>query len=335
MEGGCVTHSMQRELRKVISLAGWNSSPPCDPANPADYLSLLTVLYDTGRRDLPLGRLLEGHVDATQIVQRYGTAEQRERLLAEAAQGALLGVWNATLQGEPLRLDGDLLCGGKAYASGAGILTFSLVTADTPDGSQLLLLDLERTPPEVDRNWWRTTGMQRSETHLARWYRAIVRQDDILGPPNVYATEPFFSGGALRFVAVQAGGIAGLFDRARDHLVGSGRAEDPFQSARLSELFALADAAAGVVRRAADLSFVEPDDVRAARVASARLSITTAAERAIELAQHAVGLPGMFVDHPLAANLSDLTVYLRQPAPDAQRLRVGSAVAAGILSPAL
>ncbi len=330
-----MTPSMQQILRDVISAAGWNNSPPCDPTNPADYLALLNVLYDTGRRDLPLGRLLEGHVDATQIVQRYGTVEQRGRLVAEAAQGALLGVWNATLPGEPLRLEGDLLYGGKAYASGAGVLTFSLVTADTPDGSQLLLLDLERTPSEVDRNWWRTTGMQRSETHIARWKPVAVRRDDLIGLPNAYATEPFFSGGALRFVAVQAGGIAGLFDRARDHLVQSGRAEDPFQSARLAELFALADGAAGVVRRAADLSFAEPDDLRAARVASARLAVTTAAERAIELAQQAVGLPGMFVAHPLAANLSDLAVYLRQPAPDAQRLRVGRAVAAGNLSPAL
>jgi hypothetical protein len=33
--------------------------------------------------------------------------------------------------------------------------------------------------------------------------------------------------------------------------------------------------------------------------------------------------------------LTDLAVYLRQPAPDAQRLRVGRAVSGGVLVPSL
>ena len=53
------------------------------------------------------------------------------------------------------------------------------------------------------------------------------------------------------------------------------------------------------------------------------------------LAQAAVGLAGQFLTHPLSAQLSDLTVYLRQPVPDAQRLRVGRAVQSGVLGPSL
>jgi hypothetical protein len=43
----------------------------------------------------------------------------------------------------------------------------------------------------------------------------------------------------------------------------------------------------------------------------------------------------MFVDHPLAAPLTDLAVYLRQPGPDAQRASTGQAVAVGLLAPVL
>ena len=53
------------------------------------------------------------------------------------------------------------------------------------------------------------------------------------------------------------------------------------------------------------------------------------------LAQEAVGVQAAFVGHPLAATITDLSVYLRQPGPDAQRMRVGEAVAAGVLRPAL
>ena len=61
----------------------------------------------------------------------------------------------------------------------------------------------------------------------------------------------------------------------------------------------------------------------------ARLAVTDAAERAIVTAREAVGLAGQFLTHPLSAMLADLSVYLRQPVPDSQRLRVGAAVGQG------
>ncbi len=330
-----MTVPIGQALREAIRDAGWDVQPAADPVDAAEWLALLRTLYTIGRRDLPLGRLLEGHVDAVQIAQRYGSDVQIAALRAALADGATLGVWNAGLPGVGLRMEGHRLSGGKSHASGAGTLSHALVTADTPDGPQLLLLDLARVPPAIDRDWWRTTGMQRSETHLVRWHDAALRESDAIGRPGDYPREPFFSGGALRFVAVHAGGVAALCDRTCDHLVAADRAGDPFQSARLAELFSLADTAAGAVRHVALRWFEEDGEARLARVAAARLTVTAAAERAIIVAREAVGLAGMFVGHPLAATIADLSVYLRQPGPDAQRLRVGGAVAARLLSPAL
>ncbi|WP_448662588.1 acyl-CoA dehydrogenase [Sphingomonas sp. CJ20] len=327
--------TMAQTLHAAIVAAGWDRNLPRDPVTAAESLAILRPLYAIGRRDLPLGRLAEGHVDAVQIVQRHGTATQIDRLRRAASDGAMLGVWNAGIADEPLILDADGLHGGKSYASGAGVLTHALVTAEHCGGQQLVLVDLATTPPVVDRAWWRTTGMQRSETHRVRWRGAAIQDDDRIGAPNAYAQEPFFSGGALRFVAVQAGGIAGLCDRTRDHLVAAHRADDPFQSARLAELFWLADAAAATVRHAAVTGFDTAQEERLARVAAARLAIADLAERAIAVAQQAVGLAAHFLEHPLSAMLTDLAVYLRQPAPDAQRLRVGRAVKNGVLAAAL
>ncbi|MBD8677412.1 acyl-CoA dehydrogenase [Sphingomonas sp. CFBP 13720] len=330
-----MTVPIGQALRDAIRDAEWDVQPVADPVDSFEWLTLLRTLYATGRRDLPLGRLLEGHVDAVQIVQRYGSDVQVAALLAALAGGATLGVWNAGLPGAGLRMEDRRLTGGKSHASGAGTLSHALATTDTPDGPQLLLLDLARVPPTIDRDWWKTTGMQRSETHLVRWQDAPLRENDPIGRPGDYPREPFFSGGALRFVAVHAGGVAALCDRTCDHLVATDRAGDPFQSVRLAELFALADTAAAAVRHVASRWFEEDGEARLARVAAARLTVTAAAERAIVVAREAVGLAGMFVGHPLAATIADLSVYLRQPAPDAQRLRVGGAVAARLLSPAL
>lgn len=326
--------AIKAELENAIERAGWSGLSPADPENVDDSMSLLRQLYRVGRTDLPLARLIEGHVDACQILHRYGTHDQLEG--ARTADGsAMIGVWNAALEGEPLRVIDGCLGGGKSFASGAGVLTHALVTADTPTGTQLLLLDLARTPPDIDRSWWHVTGMQRSETHIVRWDNARLCDHDFVGNPGDYAREPHFSGGALRFSAVHAGGIAGVFDRTRDHLISTKRAQDPFQAARLAVLFQLAETAAATVQRAATAWFDGPEDARLARVAAARLSVADAATRSIAIAQEAVGLAGHFRSHPLSTLLTDLAVYLRQPAPDAQVVKVGEAVRQGLLVPSL
>ena len=330
-----MTLPIARDLAAAIVAAGWRQDPARDPGTAAEYLALLRPLHAAGRADLPLGRLVEGHVDAVQIVQRLGTAEQVARVRARIAAGATLGVWNAALPGEPLVLDGEDLHGGKGFASGAGVIDLALVTADTPEGAQLILADLERTPPTIDRSWWRVTGMTRSETHQVRWHRAPIETADRIGAPGAYAREPWFSGGALRFVAVHAGGVAGLFDRTRDHLVTAGRAADPFQAARLAELFALAEGAGAAVSRTARRWFDDDAGTRLARVASTRMAVLDAAERALALAREAVGVQAAFHDHPLSRMLADLDVYLRQPMPDMMRQRAGAGAAAGLLVPEL
>lgn len=304
-----------------------------DPQDNEALLEMLRLLYAAGRVDLPLGRLFEGQVDALQIVARYGTPEQRSQLFAAVTDGAVVGVWNADLPGEPLRLEGERLVGGKSFASGAGLLTHALVTVDVSGGRQLILVDLTRTPPAIDRDFWQVVGMQRSETHIVRW-EDDVWPGDLIGQPGDYAREPWFSGGALRFAAVQAGGIAALVERSRDHLTSVGRADDPHQAGRLAALFGLAEAAAGAVRRAASGWFGD-EAARLPLVAAARAAVYDAGGRALTVAQEAVGVSALFTSHPLAATITDLSMYLRQPGPDAQRMRVGAAVAAGILEPSL
>jgi len=306
-----------------------------DPVSGADHLNLLRRLYAIGREDLPLGRLVEGHVDALQIVHRYGTPEQATEAARAARKGRVFGVWNADRPGDATRLEGALLFGSKAFASGAGLVTDALISVDAPAGRQLLLLDLEAAVPAIDRGWWQVTGMARSQTHIATWSAQPVAEQAWIGAPGDYVREPWFSGGALRFAAVQAGGIAGLCTLARDHLVAADRSADPFQSARLADLYRHAQAATDAVRTAAQGWAVEDSEATIARVAAARVAVYAAGEAVLALAAAAVGVTAMFADDPVSEHMRDLDTYLRQPGPDAQRLLAGRAVAERRLVPAL
>ncbi len=306
-----------------------------DTADTDARLRLLRTLYAVGRRDLPLGRLFEGHVDALQIIARYGSVSQWDAVRAAARNGGAFGVWNADQPADPTILHEEVLSGGKAFASGAGVLTHALITVDMNGGRQLILVDLSATSPEIDRKWWCVTGMQRSETHMVRWAGTPLAALQLIGSPGDYLQEPWFSGGALRFAAVQAGGIAAIVDLVRDHLVLTDRALDPHQSSRLADLYLAAQSAADAVKRAATAWRIDDVPATLAHVAAARVAVYATGEIALTLAQAAVGVSTMFIDHPLATMLTDLTVYLRQPAPDAQRQRAGEAVAAGLLTPGL
>ena len=301
-----------------------------------DNLALLRTLYTAGRQSLPFARLLEGHIDAVQILYRTLGPADRSHLETLLESGASLGVWNADLPGAPLSLINGTLSGGKAFASGAGILSHALVTlnAGDKDRVQLLLLDLTKVPPEIDTTWWNVIGMQASETHIVRWNGAISQSDWKVGEPGDYENEPWFSGGALRFVAAQAGAIAALFDGVRDHLIKTGRDQDVHQTDRLADLYACADISAALVRHTASCS-EDAVETKLARVAHTRTVVCDQAEHAILLAQQCVGVKSMFRDHPLSDIICNLMVYLRQPAPDAQKQKVGRAAAAGVIQPQL
>ena len=53
----------------------------------APTLELLRTLWHVGRGNLAVGRLYEGHVNALQLVDWFGTPEQKQRYFADADDG--------------------------------------------------------------------------------------------------------------------------------------------------------------------------------------------------------------------------------------------------------
>ncbi len=296
-----------------------------DPANEAEMIDLQLRLFCAGRHDVAFGRLFEGHVDAWQILHRYGEIEAIKALEEQSGNKLHLGVWNAEGPDYRLEQSPNGITGGKSFASGAGILTHALVTTDagTPD-TQLHLVDLNQTPGDVDTSWWRVAGMRHSETHRIRW-------DDIpampIGNPGDYEREPWFSAGALRFATVQIGGLAGLLDAVRDHLTRLNRADDIVQQRRLAALHGEASAAAALALSAGRSWMSEGEAFDTTTIANLRNVVYAACGRGIALAQQACGTAAYFEDNPVCRFAQDLGMYIRQPGPDAQLAKVGAAVA--------
>ena len=308
------------------------ADPPLEPAAIGDLLHLLA---EVGRGDLGVGRIYEGHVNALLLIRAYGSEAQNAAVRNAATEGAWLGVWNTDAPGKPLTENDGVLVGAKNFASGVDGLTRAIVTVPDEAGRKMLLMPLADAP--VDRSWWDPMGMRGSGSHVVDFTGLKIEDAHRLGQPGDYTREPWFSGGAIRFAAVQTGGLHAVFDVARDHLLRTDRAGDPYQAQRLARMGLHVDAAHGWLARGAEAwsaAAADPDDAGKARrlVATAnavRSAVEAAALAVLEEAERAVGAAGFNRPHPLERLVRDLRTYLRQPNPDGALRNLGDAIAAG------
>jgi alkylation response protein AidB-like acyl-CoA dehydrogenase len=284
--------------------------------------SLSEILRSIGSGSLPLGRLFEGHVNALELVLRYGNQQRVELVAEEARSGKLFGVWN-TDDADGLRLihrhGRSWLEGRKVLASGAGQIERPLVTATDDEGRRLMVLpkvDLGR----ADLSRWTAQGMRASATGTIDFTGIEIQPLEIVGREGDYERQPWFSAGAWRFAAVHLGGMERLFDLLRRHLQETNRGQDPHQAARLGRAAMAIETARLWVAQAASIAEA-PLESRApeqlvAYVNLTRLAVEAAALDLMQLVQRSVGLQAFLRPNPIERISRDLATYLRQPGPD-------------------
>lgn len=309
------------------------------PIEHQDIARLLAVLAAVGRGDLSTGRIFEGHVNACLLIASFGNAAQRAVSKGRLETGSILGVWNTDAPDDPLRLENDQLQGKKNFASGVDGLSHAIITITRDNGRQMLLVPLAGL--SVDRTWWQPVGMKASGSHIVDFSTLTPQADWFLGGPDDYIGQPMFSAGAIRFLAVQVGGMHRIFDIARDHLVRTKRADNPYQAHRLARMGSYVECGYLWLRQAADRwkaatarNSAEDNASLIATVNGARLAVEAAAMSVLGEAEQAIGAAGMITPHPFERIMRDLRTYLRQPNPDGAATAFGAAIANGSWTPA-
>lgn len=277
---------------------------------------LAEVLMTIGRGSLPMGRLFEGHVNALDLIHRFGDGEQMRRASADVREGCLFGVWATDDPSRPLRMTAEgRLEGRKILASGAGRLLRPLVTAATEAGVRLIAPRL-RPGERSEVGSWTASGMQVSATGSVDFTGMVVGEADRIGPPGCYQKEPYFTGGAWRFLAVQCGGVEELVQLMRHHLRRLDRDGDPHQRRRLGECMVAAETARLWVRKAALVYGSAEEETVLAYVQLSRHAVERAALDVLERVQRSIGLQAFLRPSPVERVARDLATYLRQPGPD-------------------
>lgn len=326
-----------REAFEALTGLGLTGNPPiADRSMP----HLLCLLAAVGRGDLSVGRIFEGHVNAMFLIQSHGSTAQRKAWTGAAGDGALYGIWNTDQPGDPLRLEDGRLTGRKSFSTGVDGLDQAIVTVNDGPDRQMIMVPLAGL--EVDRDWWRPMGMRASGSHIVDFTGLAIEPDWLLGGPGDYVRQPWFSAGAMRFAAVQVGGLNAIFDAALDHLRRTGRGADPYQLHRIGEMGVAVQTAYGWLEtagRAWSLAAIEASDASGVSAMAAANATRYAVERlaldVLEIAERGVGAAGLIAPHPLERKIRDLRTYLRQPNPDGALAELGRAILEEAWTPGL
>ena len=317
-----------------------------DRAPTAQQLHLLKLV---GKGNLSVGRIYEGHINALYLIHLFGTPTQQSRWYEDAQHGQhLFGVWNTEAKdGITITAQGNgryRLQGAKTFCSGSRDVARPIVPGRLIDehghdrGWQMCIVPLdEYSEAPMDPTFWQPLGMKASVSHKIDFSGIVVTEEDLLGQPNDYHRQPYFSGGAIRFAAVQLGGAEAIFDATRTYLQQLARTDDPYQRMRLGEMATLIETGHLWIQQAGE----QADRVAASGEAS---SDTVSPEQMINyanmtrsvieqigldvmrLSERCVGARGLLYPQPFARLHSDLTTYLRQPAPDIALAQVGQYV---------
>ena len=291
---------------------------------PGSLHALLTVLRTVGRGSLPLGRLYEGHVNALLLIDQFGTDAQRSQWAADARDGHLFGVWNTEIPADGVRytVDGDRVRveGAKTFASGCAHVTRPLVPGALGDGWQIAVLPLDTLDATVESEWWQAEGMRASQSGRVDVSGTTVGTGALLGTPGDYLREPAFTGGSIRFAAVQLGGAEALARAARAHLARLGRTDHAGQQARFGQITTALETGALWLLGASRLmdppvGTPDPEAVRA-YAQMARTAIERVCLDVLEWTDRTVGARGLGAPGPSERVGRDLRLYLRQPDPD-------------------
>ncbi len=298
--------------------------------------ALLRVLASIGGADLALGRLFEGHINGVLLVLRYGTQDQIRSLAEEVSRGTLSGVWNTgrpallklVQQGTAFRFDGV-----KTFATGAAFVNRPIVTAEIAGkGWQMTLPRMDALGATIDRSFWHPLGMESSESFGVDFTGGVVNAEELIGAPGDFYRDPMFRGGAVRFAAVQAGAVLRLHAMFAEWLDENRRGDDPYQIARLGEVSIAAQECVLWIEKAAAVleeSFFRAEKDHTERMIECanmmRIAVERHATRVMLIVTAGVGAHGLLQPQRFERVIRDLTMYLRQPAPDQTLAGIGRA----------
>jgi hypothetical protein len=256
-------------------------------------------IFEAGREDLSLAKLIEAHWDAVAILWEAGLP---------VTPGAGYAVWASERPGASLSLTGSSLgyevSGRKEFCSGSDLVDRALVSVE---GDRLVELDLHASPERLvmDGSAWQVDAFRMTHTAAITFDRHPVAS--MVGETKWYVERTGFWQGAIGPAAAWAGGASTLVDVAM-----ASKRSDPHTSAHLGVMEAQVWSMKSLLRAAGDEFDNTPRANAMVRALMVRHLIEQSCTDVLRRFARAMGPAPLAMNADIARRYAELDIYLRQ-----------------------
>jgi alkylation response protein AidB-like acyl-CoA dehydrogenase len=315
-----------------------------------DAFTLWMMTKELAKADLSLARCWEGHANSLLLLDALAGDEQKARWFPGVVErGEAWVVWSGEPQarapGEPQRfgttltaVDGGWVVDGtKVFATSAGGADWAilLVNSAGPGGARhtsspetllMLACDLSDPTVEVDGSWWDPIGMRGTVSHLVRFRRTFIPDENRIGGPGQYLADNWQTAFAPHYAASFLGAAEGACDYALEYLTTQGKTGDPYVQQRVARMSIALDTGHLWLRHVAglwDTGRREEAQIAGSRV---RHVVEHLAQETVENSIRACGARALIRPSPIERILRDLSFYIRHDNDDQVLATIGRAV---------
>lgn len=280
------------------------------PMGESQSIARLGFLTTVARKDLGLARLIEGHLDATQILREAGRPADSSKLYGIWASGGPVDTTDIT---EDDGSDGNAgLTGSKPFCSGSDIVDRALVYVYPAE--QLVDVNMRGADSQqhlrFEAGQWKSSAFAETHTWTVRFEGLPVTDDDRIGGNTWYFDRPGFCLGALAPAACWAGGATGLVDSVRQRTPDNGHAR-----AHLGAMVSSVCSMNAMLRWGADQIDADPDNTSGSLFPTALLvrhHIERACTDIMDRFGRTLGPRPFAFETGNARRIAELTLYIRQ-----------------------
>lgn len=316
-----------------------------------DVFTLWMLTKEIAVADLSLARCWEGHANSLVLLDGLASPAQKERWFAGVVgRGETWVAWSGEPQTRALgeqarfgthveRVDGGWIVDGtKAFCTSAGGADWAILLVNTagPGGARhaagspetLLLLACDLSDPSVsyDARWWNPIGMRATASHMARFDRTFIPEENSIGTPGAYLRDGWQTCFAPHYAASFLGAAEAAFEYASDYVRVQNKGDDPYVQHHIAKMAIGVETAHLWLRHVANLW--ETNDCDEAQIAGsrARYLVEHLAEETLQHAIRTCGARALNRPSALERIYRDLTIYIRHDNDDQVLATIGRAL---------
>lgn len=317
----------------------------------SDVLTLWMITKELAKADLSLARCWEGHANSLVILAGAANHAQKQRWFdgvvrrgdkwvawsgeprsAAPGESASFGTTVETVSG------GFVVNGSKAFSTSAGGAQWAILLVNTagPGGARhataspetLLMLACDLSDPTVrfDPSWWDPIGMRATVSHLARFERTFIPEENAIGYPGQYLLEGWQTRFIPHYAASFLGAAEAALEFAVDYLKCQKKLDDPYVQQHIGQMSLNVESGNLWLQHVASLWEGHKQAQAMEAGSRARYLVEQWAEDTVKRCIRACGARCLNRPSPLERIYRDLSFYVRHDNADLILAMIGKSV---------